>query len=203
MMKIIKLLIPILMSSFTLNATAKNQSPRTKEVQQTRLSEVINIPASKLWEIVGPGFADAHVWSTAIDHSLGKGAGKFEGATCSERYCEVNASGFDKIQESLTSYDAKAQTFSYNAHTGLPSFVSFAENLWEVVDLGNGKSQIKMTITMRMKPFMGFLMGGMFRRNLNKTLSSVMQDLKIYAETGEISAAKKARMAYMAKKQAA
>lgn len=186
------------MSTATANSTAAEEA-KVKEVQQTRLSEVINVPAAELWQIVGPGFTDAYVWSSAIDHSEGRGNAQFEGATCDERYCEVNSAGFDKIQEKLTIYNDETMELAYNAYAGLPSFVSFAENHWEVVDLGSGKSQIRMTITMHMKPFMGWFMGGMFRRNLDKAINSVMDDLKIYAETKEISEAKKKRMAKLAK----
>ena len=56
-----------------------------------------------------------------------------------------------------------------------------------------------MTITMHMEPFMGWLMGSMFRRNLDKATTSVRDDLKIYAETKGISEAKKKRIAKLAK----
>ena len=48
---------------------------------------------------------------------------------------------------------------------------------------------------------MGTLMGGMFRKNLNNTIDSVIDDLTYYAENGRISAAKQARLAYLAKKK--
>lgn len=190
------------MNSIDLNAQVSDSETTLKEVKQVRVSDTINLSADKLWEIVGPGFADAHVWSSALDHSEGRGAGQFEGAVCNERYCEVNTAGFSEINEKLTLYNQETRELAYNAYSGLPSFVKFAENHWEALDLGNGKSQIRMSITMKMKPFMGWLMGGMFRRNLDKTIDSVIDDLKIYAETGEISEAKKKRLAELAKKAA-
>ncbi len=190
------------MTSATINAQVQTEGENVKEVSQTKRSEVINVSASELWEIVGPGFADAYVWSTAIDHSEGRGEGEFNGASCNERYCEVNAKGFDKVEEKLSLYNEDKMELAYIAYAGLPGFVKFAENHWEVIDLGEGKSQIQMTITMHMKPFMGWLMGGMFRRNLDKTLNSVMDDLKIYAETKEISEAKKKRIAELSVKMA-
>ncbi|MCR9152714.1 MAG: SRPBCC family protein [Croceimicrobium sp.] len=201
-MKILMFLIPTLMLSPNTNAPELSEG-RIKEVQKTKLSEVINVSADDLWEIVGPGFTDAYVWSTAIDHSEGKGEAQFEGATCNERYCDVNASGFDKISEKLSLYNSENRELKYRAFDGLPGFVTLAENHWEVIDLGAGKSQIRMTITMHMKPFMGWLMGGLFQKNLDKTLNSVMEDLKIYAETGEVSDAKKKRLQKLAAKKAA
>jgi len=40
---------------------------------------------------------------------------------------------------------------------------------------------------------MGAMMGGMFKKKLNTTIDGVISDLKIYAETGEISTEKKER----------
>lgn len=180
--------------------SAKNQKQeKMKELKQTKKSEVINASAEDLWKIIGPGFANAYEWSTAIDHSAGSGAAEFEGATCSERSCELNAKGFSKIGEKLTEYDAQQKVLAYDAHIGLPGFVTYANNQWRVVELESGKSSLEMTITMRLKPFMGALMGGMFKKNLNNTIDSVLRDLKVYTETGEDSQQKKDRMAALSK----
>ena len=80
----------------------------------------------------------------------------------------------------------------------MPSFVVFAQNRWEILEAGPGQSRIRMTITMRMKPFMGTIMGGMFRKNLNKTLDGAIEDLKIYAETGVVSEEKRQRIEKLA-----
>lgn len=48
---------------------------------------------------------------------------------------------------------------------------------------------------MELKPFMGALMGGVMRKNLRTLLPTISNDLKIYAETGNVSASKQARMA--------
>lgn len=167
---------------------------KNKEIKQTRMSEVINVSANDVWKIVGPGFEDAWKWSTAVDHSEGSGEAQFDGATCNERYCEINAKGFNKINESLVEYSDADQILAYQVNAGLPGFVTYVQNRWRIVEVGPGQCQLEMTITMRMKPFMGTLMGGMFRKNLDKTISGVMRDLKVYAETGEISEEKKKRM---------
>ena len=105
---------------------------------------------------------------------------------------------FSKISEELIEYSDSDRVLAYGAKEGLPGFVLMAQNRWEIIEVGPGQSQIRMTITMHMKPFMGTLMGGMFRKNLNNTINGVMEDLKIYAETGTISEAKRQRVADLA-----
>ncbi|MBL4653991.1 MAG: hypothetical protein JKY53_14180 [Flavobacteriales bacterium] len=45
---------------------------------------------------------------------------------------------------------------------------------------------------------MGILLGGMFKKNLNNVIDSVLDDLKIFAKIGEPSDQKKARMKKLA-----
>ncbi|MBL4652912.1 MAG: hypothetical protein JKY53_08630 [Flavobacteriales bacterium] len=69
-----------------------------------------------------------------------------------------------------------------------------------MVDLGNNQSALDMEVTMNMKKFAGSLMGGMFKKNLNKLFPVLFSDLKIYAETGDVSADKKKRKEKLVKK---
>ncbi|MEO1449625.1 MAG: SRPBCC family protein [Bacteroidota bacterium] len=177
------------------------QAKRYKELVETKTSRVIKVSAERLWEIVGAGFADAHVWSSGLDHSEGSGEPRFEGAVCNERYCEVNVKGFNKISETLVEYDDFQRTLTYVAHSGLPGFVIHAQNTWRIISVSPNESRFEMRIVMRLKPLMGMLAGGAFRKNLNKTIDGVIDDLSIYAETGRISAAKQARLDYLARKK--
>ena len=69
---------------------------------------------------------------------------------------------------------------------------------WPII--GPNQCKTEMTVTMHLKPLMGFLMGGMFKKNIHKILDEVIEDLKIYAETGKISEAKEKRIAQLEKK---
>lgn len=194
-----KTFILLIMGTIAISANAQETSKKYKEVKQTKLSPIINMSAAEVWQIVGPGFADTYKWSTAIDHSAGSGEAEFEGASCSNRTCELNAKGFSKIDETLTVYSDQKRELAYSVNAGMPGFVTYANNHWRIIEIGPNQCKVEMTITMRMKPLMGTMMGGMFRKNLNKTIDSVMNDLKVYAETGDISDEKKAREAKLAK----
>lgn len=173
-----------------------------KEVKMSK-PITINVSSDALWEIIGPGFSEAGKWSTAVDHSVGHGVGKFEGAVCDTRSCDLSAKGFTSVNEKITEYDIKNKTLAFDVIEGTPGFVTRLSNRTVVTDLGNGRSKAELQITMHMKPFMGWLMGGMLKKNINNLLDSALEDLKVYAETGSPSDRKKARMAMLATKQVA
>lgn len=186
----------ILMIITTLNLTMMAQTKlKYKEFKMTKRSEVIGVSADKLWEIVGPGFEHAGDWSTAVDHSSGSGEAQFEGATCNERSCDLNARGFSKISEVLTLYNEDSQELAYDVVEGNPGFVLKAGNHWKIIEVGPNESALEMTVTMHLKKFMGTLMGGMLKKNINQLMPSIFHDLKVYAETGQISEEKQQRIA--------
>ena len=176
-------------------------SEKRKEVKMSK-SVVVNVPANDLWQIIGPGFAEAGKWSTAVDHSVGHGEGKFEGATCDTRSCDLSAKGFSSVKERITEYDAGNRTLAFDVFEGMPGFVTYTNNHTVVTELGLDQSQVELRITMHMKPFLGWLLGGMLKKNLNSLIDSALDDLKVFAETGKPSGRKQARMKKLAAKAA-
>lgn len=161
---------------------------------------VINVSAEKLWEMVGPGFTEVYKWASNVDHSVGKGEAEFEGATCNERFCDVSVKGFDKISEKLLRYSESNMNLAYAVESGMPNFITRAENDWTVVSLGDNKSKLVMKAIFRSKGMMGAMMNGMMKKKMTATLETVLNDAKIYAETGQISPAKAQRVAELEKK---
>jgi len=172
-----------------------------KEVKMAK-SLTVNVSADDLWQIVGPGFSEAGKWSTAVDHSVGHGQGQFEGATCDTRSCDLSAKGFTSVNEKVTEYDAANRTMSFDVIEGMPGFVTYTNNRTVITPLGDKSCKAELQITMRMKPFLGMLMGGMFKKNLSNLIDSALDDLKVYAETGQPSERKQARMRKLAAKAA-
>lgn len=188
-----------IMSTIISQSVAAEKS-KYKEDIITLESDFVNVSANELWQIIGPGFEKAGHWSTAVDHAVGKGEAKFKGATCDERFCELNAKGFSSIKEVITLYNEKNQEFAFDVTEGNPGFVKKVNSHWEVVKVSDTQSKLRITITMHTAKFMGFLMGGMMRANINKVIPTIFRDLKVFAETGDISEQKKERMAILAKK---
>ncbi|MBX2845281.1 MAG: SRPBCC family protein [Saprospiraceae bacterium] len=161
----------------------------------------INVPALALWEIIGPGFTDVYRWSSNVDHAEGRGKPEFHGAECSERFCNVNVKGFSKISEKLTKYDEDDMSLAYEILDGMPGFITKACNEWTVVPLGRKQSKLVMEATFRSKGIMGAVMNGMMKKKMNDTLETVLNDAKIFAETGKVSEAKEKRLKQLRKKQ--
>ena len=172
-------------------------SEKRKEVKMSK-SVTVNVPANELWQIIGPGFTEAGKWSTAVDHSAGHGEGKFDGATCDTRSCDLSAKGFSSVNERITEYDASNRTMAFDVIEGMPGFVTYMNNRTVITDLGQGRSQAELQITMHMKPFLGGLLGGMLKKNLSNLIDSALDDLKVFAETGKPSGRKQARMKKLA-----
>lgn len=191
MKKIIKTMILLL----TLNTTVMAQQGFTVEKEIT-----INVSAAELWEMVGPGFVDVYKWSSNVDHAEGSGTPEFEGAVCSERVCNVNVKGFDKISEELTKYDASKMNLAYAVKDGMPGFVTKAVNDWTVVAVDETHSRLIMKAEFGSKGMMGKMMNGMMRKKMSQTLETVLNDAKVYAETGQISEEKAERVAQLDKK---
>lgn len=161
----------------------------------------INVPASQLWEMVGPGFVNVGDWSSNVDHAVGSGTPEFEGAVCSERVCDVNVKGFTKIDERLTKYNDSTMNLAYEVMDGMPSFMVSAVNDWTVVPLGPNSSKLVMKAEFISKGLMGMMTRGMMQRKMSETLETVLNDAKIYSETGKVSKAKKERIEELRIKQ--
>ena len=164
--------------------------------------QTINVSADELWQLVGPGFVEVYKWSSNVDYATGSGESKFAGAVCSERACEVNVMGFSSIKEKLTNYDQEKMSLTYEVNDGMPGFITKAENQWTVVPISHGRSKLVMKAVFRSKGLMGTLMNAMMKKKMDETLVTVLNDAKVYAETGEISSAKRQRMSELARKAA-
>jgi hypothetical protein len=111
----------------------------------------------------------------------------------------LSAKGFSSVNEKITEYDVPNKTMAFDVFEGMPGFVINASNRTVISSKGEKKSNATLQITMKMKPFMGWLMGGMLKKNLSELIDSALDDLKIYAETGKPSARKVARMKKLGK----
>ena len=174
-----------------------------KEIKISVTSDVIQVSADELWKIVGPGFGDVGAWTSSVDRSSSIGKPQFSDAPCDMRTCHVNISGYSKVSEKLTHYDEFHRQLAYQVTEGVPGFVLLASNHWTIRGVGGNQSVAELNCTLRLTPWLGMLMGGMMKRQILKELATVLQELKTYAETGEVSAKKKKRRNALDRAQAA
>lgn len=151
-----------------------------------KASAVINIkaPIEKIWQLLAVEFADIGKWASGVDASEGSGA-SINGSTCSERVCEINATGFSDTRERIIIYDKDGFILKYNLFHGLPGFVKDAFNTWQLVPKDDSTTLVKANTEMRATGIMGSLMKGFMARSTKKVLNAMCEELKYYTETGQ------------------
>ncbi len=179
---------------------AQNEKKKYKEVKVNATSEIIHVSADSLWNIVKQ-FDNVGVFLSGIDHAEGRGRPEFEGATCSERTCYVNLKGYSEVHEKLTLFNEKTKELAYEFTGGGPGFLLFAGNHWTIKETGPNQCKLEMNATMHLKKFAGTLFGGKLRKTIERELPKSMNEIKTYAETGEVSPEKKARMKELERKK--
>ncbi|MEM9001639.1 MAG: SRPBCC family protein [Bacteroidota bacterium] len=157
------------------------------EVQHTLY---IDVPKDSLWKITALQYGRIGDWSAGVKTSEGGSVGGFNGEIHTERVCEPGYKGFKKTTERIIDYRPKQYYFTYQIAEGLPHMVTYATNTWTHEDEGQG-TKITMKVTMELKGLMGTLMKGTMIRKMGKILKENLEELKIYAETGELHERKK------------
>ncbi len=159
----------------------------------------INKPVTEAWDVLGNQFTEAHKWARGLDHSVGSGKPKFKGASCNNRTCEVP--GFGTIEEEIKKFDAQNHVLAYEVVKGFPGFITSAINTWSLHQVGH-QTKVRMHMKMQTNGFKGAIMGPLMKMKLNKTVEGVLQDFKIFVETGRVSQQKEKELAKLLKEVA-
>lgn len=142
---------------------------------------LINSPIETAWQLLGPEFAHAYKWASAVNHSEGKGIG-LNGSSCSERGCETT---IGKLKEKLLDYSAENYSLSYQLAEGMPSMVKYATNTWQLTKFGPNRIKLKINMEFRLGGLLGWFMQPMMKLQLNKLGKELVEDFKHYVETGK------------------
>ena len=133
---------------------------------QFKKSIEVDVDASRLWEIVAHDFDRVGEWSSAVQSSgVNEEAAVPEGATVGGRVC---ATDFGDLKETFTAYDEQNRTFTFQV-TGMPSFITLAQNTVEVTPAGVDRSEVSLNIRMETNT-VGKVMGPMFAIKLKNIL---------------------------------
>ncbi len=159
-------------------------------MQFTKQIEV-DVDAARLWEIVAHDFDRVGEWSSAVQSSgANEEAAVPDGATVGGRVC---ATDFGDLKETFTAYDEQNRTFTFRV-TGMPSFITLAQNTVEVTPNGQHSSEVSLNIRMETNA-VGKVMGPMFAIKLKNALNTFLAELKTFAEQGELSSRKQKQLA--------
>jgi hypothetical protein len=140
----------------------------------------INTPVSRLWSILADDYDKVGEWTTAVEASApNPDVPEGEGRVC--------ATGFGENRETITHSDSEEHTFTYQVEFAKPPF--FLErilNSWSVDAGGDGQSVVQMNADVQLKPIIGAIMGPFLKRGMHRRLDKILDELKYYAETGQI-----------------
>ncbi|MEM6893826.1 MAG: SRPBCC family protein [Bacteroidota bacterium] len=152
-------------------------------------SIVVKISKDKLWDITALQFDKIGDWSAGVIHSEGHGTSQL-GAVCLERQCNPSYKGFKKTTERIIEYLPDNYQFTYKIIEGLPGMVQNATNTWTHVGDEN-QTTITMDVNMHLTGFMGWVMKTPMKKQMRKILRENLEELKVFAETGQVHDRKK------------
>ncbi|MEL7388770.1 MAG: SRPBCC family protein [Pseudomonadota bacterium] len=144
----------------------------------------INAPVSDVWDILGPNYADAGKWNSAVYVSgASQGTQKAASAPVPGRVCQTSLGPFT---ESIEDYDEASRRIRYSA-TGdaMPGFVKNLAGHWALKPVNGNQTQVDMTLSADIGFPFNLLMGPMMKMQFNGAVKSTLGDLKHYAETGK------------------
>lgn len=152
----------------------------------------INASADRIWGILAADFVNADHWVTTVNQAapLRPAEEVTDNALPDGRTCDV--AGFGRTDERITHYDPDARRFGYSIEAAkMPGFVKDAKNAWEIREATANKASVTSQATANATGIMGAIMTPLLRRKFRTTVDQLFEDLRIYAETGEVSPAKK------------
>ena len=168
---------------FSLGALFIGNLIAQKKVQSFIVEREFNLPAEKIWKIVGEDYGSvAYSHPKVIKSVYEKGTYKAqEGA---ERVCYFNKKETQFLKEKMVNYNPDEMTFVNKIYQAgkFPVDPEYTQAVYKVVDLGNGKSKMSFDMDFRTKPaFMGTIAKGKFKKLIQDYLIAIEH----YARTGE------------------
>ena len=151
----------------------------------------IEAPAERVWRIIGEEFDRVGEWATPVPHSAAAARQPINAdAPVAGRTCETSVAGFPSLNETLTAYDDAQRTLAFEIVEGMPGFVSEARNEWRIDELGPNRTQVTLDGRIETRG-VGRIMAPIMRFQLNRAIDQTVEDLQVYAATGEVSARKR------------
>ena len=154
-----------------------------------QLKQTVAAPADRVWAILGPEYPKVGNWASEVYASKPRpGTPLVAGAPVAGRVCETSLGPFT---ETIETYDPDTRTIAYSA-TGdaMPGFMRGLRNQWVVRPDGASRCKVETRLTADIAQPFAFLMGWMMKRKFQSAMTTSMNDLKTFAETGRVSAAK-------------
>jgi len=154
----------------------------------------IDATVEELWQILSGAFNDVGTWASGVNWSKpnSQATEVLDGAPTGGRICDVP--GFGRTDERIIRFDVESHTIGYNATSEkIPGFVSNLQNIWNLRETGPEATRVSSNLTADVRGIRGVVMGPMMKARFGKAVDRFIEDLRVYAETGEVSEHKRRR----------
>lgn len=152
----------------------------------------INTNAEMAWNIIGPNFVNISDWGRGINKSWGNDTVtiNIKGAPSGGRFCDLGKLGI--ADERILHYSESLKEITWSAQVDkMPGFVKELQNALKVEPVSDTSCIISTNISADLTGLGGLVLAGQIKKNFAKLLKGFVKDWKVYAETGEVSEAKK------------
>lgn len=154
-----------------------------KKVQTFKESKILDLPAEKVWAVLGEDYgAVANSHPKIISSSYINGSLKAEEGA--ERVCNFNEKGTKFLREKILSYEPENMTLVNAVYQAgrFPVDPAYTKAVYKVEPMANGRSRISFDMQFRTKPaFMGAMAKGSFKRLIRDYFIAIEHHVK----TGE------------------
>ena len=150
----------------------------------------IDASADKLWGILGSDYSNIGSWTSQVLESHGpENVGPGEARVC-------QTAGFGDTLETLVRYDDDQREFAFTMESEKsPFFMREILNTWSVEPKGDGRSDVQVHVKVKLLPVFAQLLGGRMSKRMAKRGDSILEELKFYAENGEVHPRKMRQLA--------
>jgi hypothetical protein len=170
-------------------------------VPQLTTHLTIDAPASRVWQVIGPGFARIGEWATSIPSSAAipvpAPAATSPAAARTPvlgRTCGTGTRLVPQITETLTGYDEQSRTLTYRA-AGLPTFITTARSTWTVTPTGKTTCRVTVTGHFQARGVLGLLGCWAILTQARLAARHLQADLSHYIKHGAPSPRKQRQLA--------
>lgn len=155
----------------------------------------INKPVNQIWQVAAEDFANAYKWMTGVVHSYEHQASGQSSVQPPGRICNLDnkADPFHAV-ENILIFDAEKHLLEFEVFPvktsgpGLPVIRNHVQ--LQLISNPNGSTRVLWNCDVELK-LLGKILSPLLKLGLNKAFDGVLNDLKVYVETGQVSAQKK------------
>jgi hypothetical protein len=156
-------------------------------IMEINKTTTVNQSLDKVWEIMATDFTKVANWTSVVQASRNDDeiTTRLEGAPVGGRVCTLPSSG--EIEEAITHFDEREKYFRYQVDvSAMPPFVKNMANNLRFRSLGSEQTEVNTKYEIDLDASQDTSMAPMFIEQVSKSIDIVLEELKYYAETGNL-----------------